>query len=103
MPFGLIRQLVDLRITQTTVEIFHRGKRVASHVRNPGRRGHVTLADHMPSSHRRYAEWTPARILASAEKLGPSVAAFCQIVMETSASGTRVPDLSRRSVIGKKL
>ena len=37
----------------------------------------------MPSSHRRYAEWTPARILASAEKLGPSVAAFCQIVMET--------------------
>jgi len=36
----------------------------------------------MPSSHRRYAEWTPARILASAEKLGPSVAAFCQIVME---------------------
>ena len=103
VPFGLIRQLVDLRITQTTVEIFHRGKRVASHVRNPGRRGHVTLADHMPSSHRRYAEWTPARILASAEKLGPSVAAFCQIVMETSASGTRVPDLSRRSVIGKKL
>ena len=36
----------------------------------------------MPSSHRRYAEWTPARILASAEKLGPSVAAFCQVVMD---------------------
>lgn len=82
VPFGLIRQLVDLRITQTTVEVFHRGKRVASHTRNPGRRSHVTVPDHMPSSHRRYAEWTPARILASAEKLGPSVAAFCQIVME---------------------
>lgn len=82
VPFGLIRQLVDLRITQTAVEVFHRGKRVASHARNPGRRSHVTVPDHMPSSHRRYAEWTPARILASAEKLGPSVAAFCQIVME---------------------
>lgn len=82
MPFGLIRQFVDLRITQATVEIFHRGKRVASHARNPGRRSHVTVPDHMPSSHRRCAEWTPARIMARAEKLGPSVAAFCQIVME---------------------
>jgi transposase len=82
VPFGLIRQLVDLRITQTTVEIFHRGQRVASHARDPGRRSHVTVPDHMPSAHRRYAEWTPARILASAEKLGPSVAAFCQTVME---------------------
>lgn len=82
VPFGLIRQLVDLRLTQTTLEVFHRGKRVASHARNPGRRSHITVPDHMPSSHRRYAEWTPARILASAEKLGPSVAAFCQIVME---------------------
>lgn len=82
VPFGLIRQLVDLRVTRTTVEVFHHGKRVASHARNPGRHSHVTVPDHMPSSHRRYAEWTPARILASAEKLGPSVAAFCQIVME---------------------
>jgi transposase len=82
VPFGLIRQLVDLRLTQTTLEVFHRGKRVASHARNPGRGSHITVPDHMPSSHRRYAEWTPARILASAEKLGPSVAAFCQIVME---------------------
>ena len=82
VPFGLIRQLVDLRITQATVEIFHRGKRVASHARNPRRRSHITVPDHMPSAHRRYAEWTPARILASAEKLGPSVVAFCQSVME---------------------
>ena len=82
VPFSLIRQQVDVRATHSTVEVFHRGKRIASHVRNPGRRSHVTVPDHMPSSHRRHAEWTPARVLASAEKLGPSVAAFCQIVME---------------------
>ncbi len=81
-PFGLIRQEVDVRVSGATVEIFHRGKRVASHARDPGRRSHVTAPDHMPSSHRRHAEWTPARMLACAEKLGPSVAAFCQIVME---------------------
>ncbi|OSP52754.1 IS21 family transposase [Pseudoruegeria sp. SK021] len=82
VPFSLIRQQVDVRSTHSTIEVFHRGKRVASHARNPGRRSHVTVPDHMPSSHRRYAEWTPARVLASAEKLGPSVAAFCQTVME---------------------
>ena len=36
----------------------------------------------MPSAHRRYAEWSATRILNSAAKLGPSVAAFCDIVMQ---------------------
>jgi len=44
-------------------------------------RSHVTLPEHMPSSHRRHAEWTPARVLAQAEKLGPSVTALCEAVM----------------------
>jgi hypothetical protein len=26
----------------------------------------------MPSSHRRYAEWTPARLAREAEKIGPA-------------------------------
>lgn len=83
VPFGLIRETVDARATERTVEIFHRGRRVASHARGVGRRGgHVTDPAHMPSAHRRYAEWTPARMLASAERIGPSVAAFCQTVME---------------------
>ena len=81
VPFGLIRQEVDVRICGGTVEIFHKGQRVASHARSPGRRSHVTVPEHMPSAHRRYAEWTPARMLAQAAKLGPSVAAFCEAVM----------------------
>jgi transposase len=35
----------------------------------------------MPSAHRRHAEWTPARVLAQAARLGPSVVAFCETVM----------------------
>ncbi len=81
VPFGLIRQEVDVRICGAVVEIFHRGRRVASHPRVPGRRSHVTLPEHMPSAHRRHAEWTPARVLAQAARLGPSVAAFCEAVM----------------------
>lgn len=81
VPFGLIREEVDVRISGDIVEIFHKGQRVASHLRCPGRRSHVTLPDHMPSAHRRHAEWTPARMLAQAAKLGPSVTAFCETAM----------------------
>jgi transposase len=82
VPFGLIRETVEARATERTVEIFHRGRRVASHARGVDRRGgHVTDPAHMPSAHRRYAEWTPARMLAAAEAVGPSVAAFCEAVM----------------------
>lgn len=81
VPFGLIRAEVDVRVCGGIVEIFHKGQRVASHLRCPGRRSHVTKPDHMPSAHRRHAEWTPARMLAQAAKLGPSVTAFCEAVM----------------------
>ena len=59
VPHALIRQQVDVRLTSRTVEIFHRGRRVAAHERRHGGRRHGTDPDHMPSSHRRYAEWTP--------------------------------------------
>jgi len=81
VPFGLIREEVDIRVCGEIVEIFHKGQRVASHLRCPGRRSHVTLPDHMPSAHRRHAEWTPGKMLAQAAKLGPSVTAFCEAVM----------------------
>jgi transposase len=80
-PFRLIRELVDVRVADKTVEVFFKGQRVASHMRAPSRRGHTTLPEHMPSAHRRHASWTPARLLARAEKVGPSVAALFEAVM----------------------
>ncbi len=35
----------------------------------------------MPSSHRRHAACTPARIVARAETIGPSTAALCETIM----------------------
>jgi transposase len=80
-PFRLIKELVDARVADKTVEIFHKGQRVASHPRAPNRRGHTTIAEHMPSAHRRHAAWTPARVVAYAEKIGPSTAALCEAIM----------------------
>lgn len=80
-PFRLIRELVDVRIADKTVEIFHRGQRIASHPCAPNRHGHTTIADHMPSAHRRYGKWTPQGLIATGEKIGPSIAAFFQAVI----------------------
>ena len=71
VPHQLIRQQVDTRVTQRMVEIFHRGVRVAVHERRYGGRRHGTEPAHMPSSHRRYAEWTPERFRRWGHSIGP--------------------------------
>jgi len=72
VPHGLIREQVDIRATARTVEVFHRGRRVAAHQRRYGGRRHGTDPDHMPSAHRRYAEWTPERFRRWGRSIGPS-------------------------------
>jgi transposase len=81
VPHALIREVLEARMTGTTVELFHRGKRVASHARSALRNRHTTISEHMPSSHRRYAEWTPARIAREAEQIGPASAGLCAAIM----------------------
>ena len=52
--------------------MFHKGRRIANHLRSPLAHKHTTISEHMPSSHRRYAEWSPARMMGEAEKIGPA-------------------------------
>ncbi|HOD76310.1 MAG TPA: IS21 family transposase, partial [Syntrophorhabdaceae bacterium] len=82
VPYQLRQQTVDARVTASTVEIFFRGKRVASHVRNPVPGRHTTVPAHMPEAHRRYLEWTPSRIISWAERTGPSTASLVKGIME---------------------
>jgi transposase len=70
VPYQLVHAQVDSRATGATVEIFHKGRRVATHVRRTGRGQYATLAEHMPASHRAHAEWTPSRLITWAEQLG---------------------------------
>jgi transposase len=81
VPHGLIRAEVDVRITARTVEIFHRGQRVGVHQRRYMGRKHGTDPDHMPSSHRRYAEWTPDRFRRWASKIGPNTEGLITAVL----------------------
>ena len=71
VPHALLRETLWARITARAVELFHRGQRVAVHVRSSSNRKHTTVREHMPSSHRRYADWTPERIQGRANEIGP--------------------------------
>lgn len=73
VPYTLARQVVEARLTATTVEVLHQSVRVASHKRSFRRGHHTTMSEHMPSHHRFRAEWTPERVLAWAGKIGASV------------------------------
>ena len=74
VPHALVGQAVELRTTATTVEVFLRGQRVASHVRHHARGHHTTDPAHMPKAHQKHREWTPARLEQWAAQIGPSTA-----------------------------
>jgi transposase len=82
VPFRHARAAVEVRATLRTIEVFLKGERIAAHVRGSGDGKHTTLAEHMPSSHRRYADWTTQRILREAAALGPSVRTLCEVILE---------------------
>lgn len=71
VPYQLVNQPIDVRITNTAIECFHKNKRVASHLRLQRKGQYATIAAHMPKGHREYAEWTSERLVRWAEKSGP--------------------------------
>ena len=81
VPHTLVKRQLDVRYTATTVECFHQGQRVTSHVRSALKGRHTTLAEHMPKSHREYAQWTPQRLIDWAQKTGPATASLIEIVL----------------------
>jgi transposase len=82
VPYPLVRKQLEARFTARTVECFYKGQRVASHLRSPLKGRHTTVGEHMPASHRHYAEWTPQRLIRWAEKTGPATAAVIQTIIE---------------------
>ena len=87
---------VEARITAATVEIFHRGKRVASHRRSLLPHRPSTVAEHMPSAHRRYRDWTHERIRREAEAVGPDTAVLADVILRSRPH----PEQGFRSCIG---
>ena len=96
VPHALARRDVEVRLASTTVEIFHRHRRVAAHIRGRGRGGYTTDPGHMPAAHRAHLEWTPSRLVRWARKTGPDTAAFARKLLESRPH----PEQGYRSCLG---
>jgi transposase len=96
VPFRLLREEVDARIAAKTVEIFHRGKLVAAHLRSQRTHRTTTVTDHMPSSHRRYRDWTHERIVRDAAAVGDDTLALVEAILRARPH----PEQGFRSCIG---
>ena len=96
VPYQLTGQQLEARLTATTVEIFHRGVRVASHVRSYTPYRASTIAEHRPKSHQAHLEWTPSRLIHWAEGVGPATAKVVTKILESKPH----PEMGYRACLG---
>jgi transposase len=96
VPYTLVHELVEVRATPSTLEIFHRGQRVASHLRGSGRERAFTQNEHRPKSHQAHLEWTPSRMVHWAEQIGPHTARLFECILSEKPH----PEMGYRSCLG---
>jgi transposase len=81
-PYRYLRAEVDVRITAKSVEIFHKGERIAAHLRQGSCGKHTTQPEHMPETHRAYQDMTLDKVTATADRLGLSVGMLVRLIIE---------------------
>ena len=95
--YQYIKNKVDVRITDTTVEIFYNHNRIASHRRLHGRSGqYSTVTEHMPQEHQKYLEWNGDRFRKWADSIGINTSKVVDAILTSG----RVEQQSYRSCMG---
>jgi transposase len=96
VPYALVHQELDIHLTGETVEILHRGVRVASHVRSREAGKASTVDEHRPKSHQKYLGRTPSRLIEDAQGIGPCTGQLVEAIL----AAKRHPEQGFRSCLG---
>ena len=97
VPYEYIKKKVDVKVTDTTIEIFYNHNRIASHRRLKGRSGkYSTVTEHMPEDHQKYLEWNGDRFRKWAEWIGINT----YTVVNAILTSKRVEQQTYRSCMG---
>jgi transposase len=83
VPWTLAKKKVSVRLMEQSVEIFDKEDRVAIHVRSQKKHSYTTVTEHMPQSHQKYLEWTPARLFKWAAEIGSATQQLIEKVIKT--------------------
>jgi len=84
VPHALVREIVEACFSATTVEVFYRGHRVASHARSYERYAHTTDPQHRPPNHQAWADRDPGGLLRWATEVGASTEAMMRRIFESN-------------------
>jgi len=90
VPYKLVGERVDARLTDHTIEILHDTERAASHVRSWAIGQSTTVDEHRTPAHAKYAEMSPEMFIAKAGQIGPKT----KFVVETLLNAKPQPQLS---------
>ena len=96
VPHALVHERVELRFTAKTVEVLHKGRRVALHRRDPMPGAYSTVATHMPKAHRKHLTWTPTRLITWGRSVGPETEALVTAILADRPH----PEQGYRSCLG---
>jgi transposase len=96
VPYRLNGEMVEVRSTATTIEIYHRGNRVASHPRSHEPYKATTVNEHRPKSHQEHLAWPPSRLIHWAQTVGPETAQLFTAILESKPH----PEMGYRSCLG---
>lgn len=95
-PYQLSKDTVETRMSENTIEIFHKNQRIASHIRSYRKGAHTTLAEHMPIKHQKQMKWTPGRLLNWAQDIGPNTLELTKQLIEKKTH----PEQAYRACLG---
>ena len=96
VPYEHRTKRVRVAWTETEVEIIWSNRRIACHRRERVANRYTTTAEHMPSTHRFLAEWSPERFEHWAAEIGPATVRLIHAVLNAG----KVPEQAFRSCMG---
>lgn len=96
VPYQLVGETIELRMSAATIEAYFRGQRVASHRRSHDQGGSTTVKEHMPAAHRAHADMTPSRLIQRAAAIGPQTERLIVDILDTRPH----PEQGYRAALG---
>ena len=96
VPYRLIGQQVEVRLTATAIEIFHGGRLMAAHARAHERARRSTCDSHRPARHVAVIEQSLCRVIERGAQVGPATTEL----LRRQAAHRRHPEETLRSAQG---
>jgi transposase/biotin operon repressor len=96
VPYQYIRKKVKILYTKTTVEVYYKYNRIASHTRIYQLYSYTTVSEHLASTHQFVTDWTTPRFVNWANSIDPVVGEYVFKIIESRSH----PEQAYKSCMG---